>query len=241
MNSTSGEHSEVVTLLLRRRIDVNATVDLTAIYDINATTVLHMAARYGLKDITRLLLDHGADTTLTDAKGLTPADVALEEKRSLIAQMLCEHQMDSPWPLRGIEVEESKDVRPHIHGAQNQGAMFEVKEIARELQTRLEEVERRIVSTVSGTQISLANQESRLLDLENLISSQVKWARVHTHIQTFENHMGKILARKSGETVVWRSHDGQGVPASVIGIIPSDEPDQPDRPNFMWFGKPMEL
>ncbi|CAN0540237.1 unnamed protein product, partial [Ectocarpus sp. 12 AP-2014] len=44
----------------------------------NGGTVLHAACRLGLTDIARLLLEHGADPHVRDARGRTPELVALD-------------------------------------------------------------------------------------------------------------------------------------------------------------------
>jgi ankyrin repeat protein len=49
------------------------------------TTALHLAARFDQKDAVELLLERGADRAARDADGRTPADVAGDETRDLVA------------------------------------------------------------------------------------------------------------------------------------------------------------
>jgi ankyrin repeat protein len=45
-------------------------------------TALHMAAAWGHADVARLLIESGADPTITDDEGMTPVDVARDGYRS---------------------------------------------------------------------------------------------------------------------------------------------------------------
>lgn len=54
----------------------------------NQTTPLMMAARYGSNKVVQLLLDEGADPTLTNDKGMTALDFAHSVSRKDIAQLI---------------------------------------------------------------------------------------------------------------------------------------------------------
>jgi uncharacterized protein len=51
----------------------------------DGTTALHLAARFDQRDAVELLLERGADAAARDEGGRTPADVAGDETRDLVA------------------------------------------------------------------------------------------------------------------------------------------------------------
>jgi uncharacterized protein len=51
----------------------------------DGSTALHLAARFDQADAAQLLLDRGADRDARDAEGRTPADVAGDGTRDLVA------------------------------------------------------------------------------------------------------------------------------------------------------------
>ncbi|KAK7732807.1 hypothetical protein SLS57_000750 [Botryosphaeria dothidea] len=72
----------VMKLLIERGADVNARIKGKA-------TPLHWAVRSGDKERIQLLLENGADKTNNSFAGRTPADLALEQGKTGIYEMLC--------------------------------------------------------------------------------------------------------------------------------------------------------
>lgn len=67
---------DIAALLLDRGADVNRRVDYSG------DTALHMASRWGLIDIIQILLEHGADITVSNNEGWTPLDIARYKENS---------------------------------------------------------------------------------------------------------------------------------------------------------------
>jgi ankyrin repeat protein len=61
--------------------------------DCSCGTALYGAAKEGLLDILRHLLDHGADPRVVDSSGRTPENVAREEGPKRTVRLA--HQQDS--------------------------------------------------------------------------------------------------------------------------------------------------
>jgi ankyrin repeat protein len=79
--AASGPQPKVVSLLLERGAQINALSP-------NGSTPLMMAARYGAQDSAELLVAHGADARLRNAKGLNAADFARAAGREALAARL---------------------------------------------------------------------------------------------------------------------------------------------------------
>ena len=62
--------------------------DLFPIVDAEPTSMLHIAVRYNLHEVVAWLLERGADPDFVDANGLTPKQVAISMKRSIVVQEL---------------------------------------------------------------------------------------------------------------------------------------------------------
>lgn len=76
-----GGNEEIAGMLLA----AGARVDLA---DENGWTPLHHAAFWGLADLAELLIDAGADPTLENDAGETPADLAREQRRDDVLEVL---------------------------------------------------------------------------------------------------------------------------------------------------------
>ncbi|CAM9189274.1 unnamed protein product [Ectocarpus fasciculatus] len=72
-----------------------------SVKDENGGTVLHAACRLGLTDIARLLLEHGADPHVRDARGRTPELVALDLDHGDCAGLFYNVDIHSYIPNRG--------------------------------------------------------------------------------------------------------------------------------------------
>jgi ankyrin repeat protein len=74
-----------VALLLDNGADVNAVVK-------DGRTPLHLAARFGHREVVELLLKHGADKTVKvsrgEATGLRPVDIARQEGHTALIPLL---------------------------------------------------------------------------------------------------------------------------------------------------------
>lgn len=82
----------------KRRIRMAKSLILTGV-DINAsnvegTTPLMAAVVAGAEDIVELLLEHDADTSLTNMHGETALDLAIALKNSLLVATLKKHQVN---------------------------------------------------------------------------------------------------------------------------------------------------
>lgn len=85
---------DIVTLLLQRRAEINASDD-------SAGTALHGAAGAGHRPIVELLLASGADANARTRLGFTPLDLAEAMERLDVAQLLREHQAATGQEGRG--------------------------------------------------------------------------------------------------------------------------------------------
>jgi ankyrin repeat protein len=77
----AGPDPGVAALLIAAGADVNARQQ-------GNTSPLHETAHAGLVDLTRLLLDLGADPTATDDQGRTPADIARQRGHTEVLELL---------------------------------------------------------------------------------------------------------------------------------------------------------
>jgi ankyrin repeat protein len=85
--ATHAENRFVVChLLLTQNINVN-------FQDRHGETVLHRVARIGDEKLLKLLLAHGADLSIRNKDRKTPLDIALQEKRPDIIQILNQHYL----------------------------------------------------------------------------------------------------------------------------------------------------
>ena len=76
---------DIMRCLLTHGADVDAL-------DADHATPLHLASNWGCVTGARLLLEHGANVHLEDKRGRTPFQVALEERKTKITQLLSECQ-----------------------------------------------------------------------------------------------------------------------------------------------------
>lgn len=58
--------------------------------DVNGMTPLHLATIFGCREMVKVLLDNGADVTITDKDGQTPEMLARDYKKFSIASMIIE-------------------------------------------------------------------------------------------------------------------------------------------------------
>jgi len=90
MKAVEGGNSDAVRQLLNSGVDVNEKTD----YDIGPGgkewTALHLAAKRGDVNITRLLLDHGADPGIGTKMGWTPLKWAEHNGHTFVAKVLVE-------------------------------------------------------------------------------------------------------------------------------------------------------
>jgi hypothetical protein len=70
--SSPAEAEEMLTLFLKRGVDINARSQKTD----HQWTALHAVAAAGSPEQARLLIKHGARTDVRDSNGMTPIDVA---------------------------------------------------------------------------------------------------------------------------------------------------------------------
>jgi hypothetical protein len=91
----SAENRDVVRDLLDKGADINDVIKLTVSYEINrgpanqgaydnlqaGFTALHQAAFLGSENMSRLLLERGADFKIKDKIGRTPLDVACDKQQ----------------------------------------------------------------------------------------------------------------------------------------------------------------
>ena len=61
------------------------------IQDVDGSTPLHIATRYGHPDVVELLLEYGADPNVKDNKGKTPLHIAAINNHVEVAKLLLEH------------------------------------------------------------------------------------------------------------------------------------------------------
>jgi ankyrin repeat protein len=57
-------------------------------------TPLHLASRGGREEVTRFLVEHGADVTAQDNNGMTPLHLASRGGHARVARILVEHNAD---------------------------------------------------------------------------------------------------------------------------------------------------
>ena len=79
-------------ILLRHGVNINAV-------DKNGDSALHLACSYGYFECVRFLLDAGADWTLINKKGQTPAETSLDESfRTKVTELIdyCIEKRNAP-------------------------------------------------------------------------------------------------------------------------------------------------
>ena len=82
-SAASGRHTAIVKLLLKHDADPNA-------HQQGGFTPLHSAVQNGDLESIRALLFHGADADAKNDKGKTPLDLAKDEKKSEVVDLLKE-------------------------------------------------------------------------------------------------------------------------------------------------------
>lgn len=93
------DHVAMVNFLLRQGAKVNVKDD-------NGDTPLHYAARHKSPIYAAILLDSGADNTIKNNQGVTPAELAKEKNRFATAEYILNHAAElkkSPSKILGLE------------------------------------------------------------------------------------------------------------------------------------------
>ncbi len=113
MKAVEGGNSDAVRQLLNSGVNVNEKSD----YDIGPGgkewTALHLAAKRGDVNITRLLLDHGADPGIGTKMRWTPLKWAEHKGNTFVAKMLREAmEKDAKKPPEDAKVAYEKTERP---------------------------------------------------------------------------------------------------------------------------------
>jgi len=78
--ATFNDHTQVMRILIDAKADVNQKIP--------EGTLLHLAAQRGSREASRLLLEHGAELEVKNAKGFRPLDVAINNGNQGIADMI---------------------------------------------------------------------------------------------------------------------------------------------------------
>jgi uncharacterized protein len=78
--ATYNDHPQVMRILIKAKADVNQNIP--------EGTLLHLAAQRGSREGSRLLLEHGAELEVKNAKGQRPLDVAINNGQRGIADMI---------------------------------------------------------------------------------------------------------------------------------------------------------
>ena len=113
MKAVEGGNSDEVRQLLNSGVNINEKSD----YDIGpggkGWTALHLAAKRGDANMTRLLLDHGADPGIGTKMGWTPLQWAEHNGNTLVAKMLREAmEKNAGKPREGAQVAYGKTESP---------------------------------------------------------------------------------------------------------------------------------
>ncbi|XP_063311443.1 DNA-binding protein RFXANK [Pelobates fuscus] len=82
--ASTGGYSDIVTLLLKKEVDIN-------IYDWNGGTPLLYAVRGNHVKCVEVLLEHGADITMEADSGYTPMDLAVALGHKKVQQVIENH------------------------------------------------------------------------------------------------------------------------------------------------------
>lgn len=93
--STSTDRAQVVKLLLKNGLEINAQDD-------ERNTALHLAAHYGLSQSATVLLDAHADTTIVDSAKRTPLVRAMLKQQWAVVRMLACSSAMSSWDAEGF-------------------------------------------------------------------------------------------------------------------------------------------
>jgi ankyrin repeat protein len=64
---------------------------IDAVWDLNGHTILLQAVFYGHLELARLLVDHGADTAITTARGLGPIELAAQFQNAAMVEVIRPH------------------------------------------------------------------------------------------------------------------------------------------------------
>lgn len=90
--------THIIKLLLKNKININDTIKFVPVKPgakfkfSNGDTALHTATRLDLPEIVKLLLDHGADTSIANAQHMTPFAIAVENDNQKIKQILSQRK-----------------------------------------------------------------------------------------------------------------------------------------------------
>ncbi|WP_281508854.1 ankyrin repeat domain-containing protein [Wolbachia endosymbiont (group B) of Pandemis cinnamomeana] len=82
MNSSKGENIQQITELIEAGANINAVTT------VQKETPLHIAVRYGHKEVAELLLDRGANVNAVDNLDMTPLHFALKYNREELVRLL---------------------------------------------------------------------------------------------------------------------------------------------------------
>lgn len=85
MAATVKRNKELVDFFINQKVDLDKS-------DQNGTTALHYAAMFGLEDITKALLEAGANPKARDQKDFTPYDYAAKAKNETISKLFKTHK-----------------------------------------------------------------------------------------------------------------------------------------------------
>lgn len=81
LNGNTANQLAIIRLLLQYKAPINDTAD-------NGCTPLHVAAKWGEREVVELLLKEGAEKSLKDNKGRTAASIAHDSGNAVLAALL---------------------------------------------------------------------------------------------------------------------------------------------------------